>query len=264
MPIPPLTILCAKVQSLAYDPAFLESGVTDLIRFGLHKSHTIFANDPRVGKVRHGHISCNNIGGAPIPDNRYLWTFDGTLVPKGSFVEWLDDFEAFLTASPWNPGDLVHRGMLRFFNTMTVVDDATGIELPILDFIAANPGLAKGAIYTGHSLGTFTATCAFLEGSGGALILFAPPKPGDKNFRQTVLRALMDAEGTLESYANPNDMVPRLPLTIDFPWHFEDFQPIVKPTKLQPNLVTPPIPADWESSHHMPNYLRLLEAAANT
>jgi len=257
VPASPLTLLCARLQAKAYDPGFLATGIQDLSEFGLTKTHTIWADDPRVGKVRHGHISMAAFGVTGI---RVFWTFDGTLVPKGSFVEWLDDFDVFLVASPWNPGDRVHRGMLRFFQSMSVVDDATGVELPILDFIAANPGLAKGAIYTGHSLGTFTATCACLEGSGGALILFAPPRPGDKPFRESVFNALRDAGGILESYANPNDAVPRVPITLNYPWHFFDFWPVVDSTHLRPDLVDPPIPSDWASSHHMPNYLALLEA----
>lgn len=239
----------------AYDPGFLSTGVQDLSEFGLRKTHTFWADDPRVGKVRHGHISTQaHVAG------QFIWTFDGTLVPKGSFVEWLDDLDVFLVPSPWNPGDKVHRGMLRFFLSMTVVDDTTGVELPILDFISANPALANGAIYQGHSLGTFTATCACLEGTGGFLFLFAPPKPGDKNFRQSVFNALRDVGGTIESYANPNDAVPRVPITLAFPWHFFDFWPVVDSTKLQPDLVDPAIPSDWASSHHMPNYLSLLEA----
>lgn len=256
MPIPALTLLLARVQAFAYDPGFLANGVTDLTPFGLRKTHTLWAFEPRVGKVRHGHISrfCD------AADPRSIWTFDGTLIPKGDLGEWLDDMDAFLTASPWNPGDKVHRGMLRFFESMVVVDDATGIETPILTFIAANPEVAKGAIYQGHSLGTFTATCACLEGHGSALILFAAPKPGDSAFRQTALESIIAVSGILESYANPNDVVPKVPLTVDWPWKVEDFESLVVPTVLRADLVTPPIPSDWASSHHMPNYLALLEA----
>jgi hypothetical protein len=255
MPVPALTLLCARLQAAAYNDTYLATGVIDLSPFSPRvKTATIWANDPTVGRVRHGFISID--GQLPI------WNFDGTLIPKGSFVEWLDNFDAFLAPSPWNPGDKVHRGMLRFYKSLSVVDDASGVETPLSDYIAANAEASKRAIFVGHSLGTFTATCACLEASGVGLFLFAAPKPGDGCFRQTVFDALKEVGGVLESYANPNDAVPRLPITVDFPWKFEDFEAIIDPTELQPTLVSPPIESDWLSSHHMPNYVLLLEALA--
>lgn len=259
MQIAPATLESARRAVAAYDETFLATGGIDLSPLGRSLKATIWADDPKVGKVRHGFVS-SPLNGAGGPD---AWTFAGTLVPDGSFVEWLDDFDAFLVASPWLSSRRVHRGFLRFYNSLTV-QPVSGAEQPIRDFIRANPMASEGAIFEGHSLGTATATFACLDASGAFLYLFAAPKPGDGGFRQAVFGSIEKVSGTIESYANPNDVVPRVPLTVDWPWKVEDFEHVVEPVELAANLASPGIPADWASSHHMPNYLRLLEAASTT
>ena len=240
-----LTLLCAELQCAVYDPAFLEAGVLDLSRWGRTQIATLWSDDPRIGKVRHGFVSY-----AP---TSIIWTFAGTLAPGGSMVEWLDDFKALLTPSPWHPGDKVHQGFLEFFQSMTIEDTMGGVQ-PLEE--ALNLGSATGHIFHGHSLGTATATFAALIAKGNRLTLFAAPKPGDRQLAQSV----RDAVPIIESYANTDDVVPKVPLTIDWPFTFEDFQPVVQPVILNPASVTPRIPSDWANAHHMPNYLQMIRA----
>jgi hypothetical protein len=247
MPVPALHILCAKLGCFGYDPAFEATGAIDLSPLNRTFFGTIWANDPRVGRVRHGFVSLGLEG--PI------WSFAGTLIPQGSFVEWLDDFDAVLVPSPYGPG-LVHKGFLAFTETLSVVVD--GVERSLPDAITANPQAVEGAVFSGHSLGTFPALAgALMAKTALPPVLIAPPKSGDTVFKDTCATVWP----TIPSYHNPNDAVPRVPLTVDWPWKIEDFQQVSPLIELQPNLVTPSIPSDWASSHHEPNYLALMEAA---
>jgi len=155
-------------------------------------------------------------------------------------VEALDDLDAVLEPCPLSDGGGAswHRGFARVFTSLTM---PTGP----FDIIA------------GHSLGCPLAAFAALSHGAGRLILFASPKPGNTVLAADVLENL---GAGVESYANRDDAVPRLPITVDWPWKFEDFQPIIPPTELDGGSVVPPIPSDWLAAHRLDNYIRLLSA----
>ena len=252
---PSLTVLAAKLQALAYDDTFLAVGILDLSAFSRTFRATLWANDPGIGRVRHGHISV----GAEGP----IWSIAGTLMPKGSIVEWLDNLDSFLEPSPWHLGDKVHRGFLTFNLSLSVEMD--GEETPLGAFIEKHPELCNGAVVQGHSLGGPNAIFAFMEMHAcgwvpAGVILWACPRPGDGPFRASVIEAIQTANAFLESYANPNDAVPNLPFTVTRPFNIWDFEAVVRPLDLSPALVTPPIADDWLSSHRMANYAQLIEA----
>jgi hypothetical protein len=204
----------------------------------------IWGLDPGVGSIPFGFISVGKEG--PIA------TFRGTQEPKGSVVEWLDDFDAFLEPCPIGPGNW-HRGFGKVFGSLSIeMTDGTKSPLqPVLGSLA-------GLICHGHSLGAPLATYAALQAKAPELVLFASPKAGDSDFAGA---CRLQWYGTpVVSYANPNDAVPKVPITADWPWKLEDFQQVAPITELQPTLVTPAIPADWGSSHNLANYLALLTA----
>lgn len=232
-----LEILCAKLGIAAYDPAFAASGKTDLSSLGREFQSVIMGVDPGIGPIPYGFISSG-------PDG-FIATFRGTQTPDGSYVEWLDDFKAVLEPCPFAPGCQWHKGFGEVYSTLNIGGVPVGQAI-------------KGLLCHGHSLGGPLATFAALESGGPALGLFASPKPGDSALAALVQTTIR----TIWSYTNPNDAVPRVPLTVDWPFRFEDFQRVMPPFQLQPNLVTPAIPSDWASSHALANYLALLEAAA--
>jgi pimeloyl-ACP methyl ester carboxylesterase len=200
-----------------------------------------------VGRVAFGFISTGPEG--------VICTIRGTQTPDGSAIEWLDDLDAFLEDCPLVIGAKWHRGFGRVYSTLRV-----GVGGGREAFLQAFLAVQKAVIVCGHSLGGPLASFAALDGKASSLILFASPKPGDSYLRQAVFRSIEAQGGEIASYANPNDAVPKVPITVDFPFKVIDFQHIVEPTELSPSLVTPPIPSDWASSHSLQNYLSLLEA----
>jgi hypothetical protein len=237
-----LQILCAKLGLRAYDPAFLATASLDLSDLGRELKYVIWGTDAGIGAIPYGFISTGPEG--------MIATFRGTQMPDGSFVEWIDDFEAVLDPCPFAPGAMWHRGFGKVYSSLAVAGTPVAVALTGI------PGL----ICHGHSLGAPLATYAALEAKAGQLGLFASPKPGNAAFAAAVQAAILP----IWSYANPNDAVPKVPITVDFPWKFEDFQPVMGPYRLNANLVTPAIPGDWGASHNLGNYLALLEALAAT
>ena len=244
MPTPALHILCAKLGLKGYAAGFLsDPWSTDLSEFGRIVDSVLYGVDPRVGSIPYGFVSLGEEG--PI------LTIRGTQMPDGSLVEWLDDFDAFLEACPFAPGAQWHRGFGSVFKTFYIVTPDSKVHV-FIDYLAQ----FKGLLCHGHSLGAPLATFAAAQLQTQPPILFASPKPGDLAFRSLFQQSV----GVPASYANPNDAVPKVPITVDFPFRFEDFQHVAPLTLLSADSVTPAISADWGSSHSLENYLLLLEA----
>lgn len=245
MPAPALHLLCADLGLIAYEPGFLTSpgttALTGLAPLGRTLRSLVLGVDPGIGVVPFGFISDGPEG--PI------CTLRGTQMPGRykSLVEWLDDLDAFLEPCPFAAGAEWHRGFGRVYQTLNVG------SVPLATILAQIPGI----LVHGHSLGGPLATYASGESRSRPPILFASPKPGDAALRQWLLGVW---DNSPASYANPNDAVPRVPITVDFPWKIEDFELVTMPVELSPLSVEPPVPADWESSHSLTNYRRLLAA----
>lgn len=245
--IPLLHILCAKLQVRAYEPSFVQNGVVpDLSDLGRQVTNVIWGDDGSgVGRVPFGFFSDDLGGGAPI------CTIRGTQMPKGSLVEWLDDLEAVLVPWPFAPGK-AHKGFLGVYRTLQV-DAGHGTMEPLGVFLR----LLTGVVVHGHSLGAPLATYAALEGKALAPVLFASPKAGDALLAQTAATLWP----FVASYANPNDVVPKVPLTFPDPLDEFNFRQIAPAIMLDPSSVVPAVASDWESSHNISSYLRLLAAA---
>lgn len=247
--IPALHILCAELGLIGYAPGFLTAPATTaatlLASYGRTLRSVVYGSDPKIGTVPFGFIS----DGAEGP----ICTIRGTQMPGGSLVEWLDDFDAELEQCPFAPtGARWHRGFGRVYSTLNVGGT------PLAQALQAAPGV----FVHGHSLGGPLATYAAAEGKCWAPVLFASPKCGDSALRDYFL-SLWSAEGPLGmSYANPNDAVPKVPITVDWPFHLEDFQQVFPLFEMSPSSVTPAIPGDWGNSHQLDNYLRLLRAVS--
>ena len=206
----------------------------------------IYGVDAKIGPVPFGFLSTGSDG--PI------LTIRGTQMPGGSLVEWMDDFDAFLEPVPYGPDDKWHRGFGAVFNSPYVVTPDSKVH----DFAVYLSGFV-GLLCHGHSLGAPLATYAAVRLRTQPPVLFASPKAGDSEFRDY---AQSVTGGPARSYANPNDAVPKVPITVDFPWKLEDFQQVAPFIVLQAFSVSPPIPSDWASSHNLDSYRVLLEAAA--
>ena len=245
MPTPALHLLCARLGLKAYEPTFLSTGQTDLTDLGRSIQATIWGTDPGIGTVPFGFVSVGADG--PIA------TFRGTQRPKGTWVEWLDDLDAVLEPVPflYETGAFWHRGFGRVYSSLTLkqLDGTESALSPVLSSLA-------GLICHGHSLGAPLATYAALGAKASKLILFASPKAGDTLLRQVCATVWDD----IPSYENPNDVVPKVPITVDEPWKLEDFQQVGRQIPLSAALVTPPIASDWDSSHNLGSYLALLQA----
>ena len=237
----PLNLLCADLGLLCYENGFTTCNTYDIMpaklaALGRKLVEPILGTDQGVGNVNFGFISDG-------PDGM-ICTIRGTQCPGGSYVEWLDDFDAVLEPITWCPGASWHRGFGDVYQTLNVATIPLGKAL----------GMTKNMLCHGHSLGGPLATYAAAQAGTRAPILYASPKPGDSNFR-AFCRGLW---GNCLSYANPNDAVPKVPITVDWPIKVEDFVQVAPLIEMSPSSVTPPIPADWGSSHQLSNYRRLI------
>lgn len=256
MPVPPLHLLCAELGLIAYAPGFLTNPVGTLMA-GLatlpagRSLHTIImGKDPLVGPVPFGFITEGDEG--------YIVTIRGTQLPGGSIVEWLDDFDAVLEPCPWAPaGCQWHRGFGRVYGTLTVGAMKLGAYLTGL-----KASSAKTVTASGHSLGGPLATFAAGEAGLDAPVLFATPKPGNAALRVWLSARWLPLLGLHQnSYANPNDAVPKVPITVDWPLRLFDFAHVFDLCELAAGTAVPPVGPGWGESHALGNYLRLLEAA---
>lgn len=234
-----IEILCAELGIRAYDPNFLATALPpDISDLGRQIEAIIMGVDQSVGPVAYGFVSSG-------PD-WVIATIRGTQMPDGSLVEWLDDLDAFLAPCPLDKGTLWHRGFGKVYSSLTISGKPIGQALRGINSLWVH----------GHSLGGPLATYCAIEAGIANLGLFASPKPGDSSFAAYARGKIVN----IWSFANQNDVVPNLPVTVDEPWKIEDFQPVVEPTILSASLVTPPVPSDWASSHNLANYLSLLKA----
>ncbi len=242
MTTPTLHILCAKLGLKGYDPSFLSKPLSlDLSDLNRTLVALIYGNDPGEGMIPYGFVSDGTDG--PI-----AW-IRGTEIPFGNFIEWEKDFEAVLDDCPIASGCKWHRGFGSIYLTLYVV--GRGVESPLGLFLAT----LRNLTVSGHSLGGPLATYAAGAGNAKNLVLFASPRPGNSALAKWVKEQTSLYEGhSIASYANLNDIVPKVPLEA------MGFESVIPPTELSPTSVTPAIPDDWAQSHHLPNYLRLLEA----
>ena len=227
MPASPQTLLAANLVALAYQTA-ADLTAPDVSALGC-KLESIIDGVENSNPVVFGLVVTH-------PQFGRILAFRGT----DDGLEALDDMDAALEPCP--PLDSItgaqwHRGFGRVFTSLTMPAGP-------FDLIA------------GHSLGCPLAAYACLSHGGGALVLIASPKPGNS----ALASAVAACAGQIASFANVNDPVPRLPITVDWPWKFEDFQPIIHPTELVPGSVSPAVPSDWLSSHSLASYQRLLSA----
>jgi hypothetical protein len=245
MPVPALHVLCAKLGEKAYAEGFLSNPwVTDCTDLNRIIDSMLYGVDPKVGAVPFGYITLGEEG--PI------LTIRGTQMPDGSLVEWLDDLDAFLEPCPFAPGAMWHRGFGAVFKSLYIVQQGGAVK-PLLPYLSLFPDL----LVHGHSLGGPLATFVAAYAHTQPPVLFASPKAGDLPLRSYVQAA---TGGIAPSYANPNDAVPKVPITVDKPWNIEDFEQVAPFIVLSPDLVTPPIPSSWGDSHNLSNYRLLLEA----
>ena len=239
---PELKVLCARLLVRSYDGAFIASGmVSDLTDLGC-SNPVLITGDDGAGRLPYGFVCTSSFG--PICVIR------GTILPKGNpLAEWIDNLKAVLEYFPYLPGIKWHEGFGTIYKTLQV----QGLALhDYLNRVSAGVDLT----ITGHSLGAALATYAAILSRADTVCLFASPKAGDSD-----LQAAFNARVAVGvSLANPNDAVPQLPITVDFPFKIEDFQQACPLTLLPASRVSPPIAADWYSSHQIENYLALVAA----
>lgn len=252
----PLDVLTARLVNLGYQPRFLTNPETaDLSPFpGRTLTHTIWGLDPGVGKVAYGLVTDGPEG--------TIASIRGTQIPKGSYIEWIRNFEALLIPCPLSAGAKWHEGIGADYLGLTIEDGT-----PLGKALSGNPNL----ITSGHSKGGPLAIYLGLEVGAAnlmagvplpAVFAFAPPKPGDKPLGT----ACVQYSRGIRLWANPKDVVPHTPLTItDLPPPFvnEDYEFPVQLGPLNPNSVTPPVGLDWAEAHNLEGaYIRMLEKAA--
>lgn len=254
MPAPALHILCAELGLIAYAPGFLTDPVATVGRLlpalpGRNLDQLIMGKDPAVGSVPFGFITEGS--------DDFIVTIRGTQMPDGSLIEWLDDFDAVLEPCPWDSGSRWHRGFGRVYSTLTIAGVKLGEWLAAMKITAAKPVKVHG-----HSLGGPLATYAADQGGLDAPVLFASPKPGDGAYRARLRNRWLPSLGVNRtSYANPNDAVPKVPITAEWPFKVFDFEHVFDLCELSAGSVLPPVGSSWADSHNLANYLRLLEAA---
>jgi hypothetical protein len=228
-------ILCAEVIQRVYAmPLVPEPALPDLGDLGLVVEEVVMGVDPLRGAVPFG-LVVNGAAGR-------MLAFRGT----EDWQEGVKDIEAWLEPCPLGAGANWEHGFGTLFNTLTVAGES------LLTWLAET--WTTGMTFTGHSLGCPLATFAALGFGAKTLVLLAPPKAGD-GLLAAAVAALPGM--TAVAYANPNDDVPKGPLTIKWPFLLEDFEPAVPLTMIGPGT----IPADPLSSHRLDNYLALLKAA---
>lgn len=168
-----------------------------------------------------------------------------------TLVEWLSDAEAILEGWAFALGTSAHHGFSAIYRTFTLKSG-----LPLVAKLASTPGRVT---VMGHSLGGPLATYLAALARVSELVCYASPKPGDP-----ALGAWVKAQvPNITLYANPKDIVPHLPLTITHlppPFVNEDFEHVDFLNPLDPARVTPPISTDWEDSHNILSYRRLIAA----
>jgi hypothetical protein len=231
-----LAILVGQIIQRVYAmPLVADPARPDLSDLGCQWFATITGTDAVIGAVPYG-VIVKSLG-------HVICAMRGTQ----NWQEWAKDFQGFLESSPW-PGCQWERGFGSIFQTLHVGGIALADALRIFCV----------DVFGGHSLGCPLATFAGLQFPGGQLILLASPKPGDGNLAALAQRSF----APIQSYANTEDVVPHLPLTLDWPLDLENFRPICRQVGLDPASVTPPIANDPHSAHILANDLLLLEAVA--
>ncbi len=141
-------------------------------------------------------------------------------------LEWLKDFQFFLTAYPYLPGaGRIASGFAALYASLGVTldtvrpnvvpDPASPRLTAVLRIILADPAI-KTVHLTGHSLGGALATLLALDIAGNRVFdaptvyTFASPAVGDKKFAGTYDARVPDTW----RIANPADLITHLPLPL--------------------------------------------------
>lgn len=157
-----------------------------------------------------------------------------------SLAEWFADFRAILVACPFAPGSMVERGFLGIYSSFRL---AAGGNLKELF-----TGFAERFV-AGHSLGGPLATFLAAEIKADVLVGFASPRPGNGEFGAFV----RVNTGLILLYANMNDFVPKVPLTILPLFAFEHVAGLID---LNPGAAVIGTPS---AQHSLSTYLHMID-----
>jgi pimeloyl-ACP methyl ester carboxylesterase len=216
------------IQRIYAAPFQSDPGSIDLSDLGLTQTDHITATDPG-GTDRNFGAVCSG------PDGPSIFIHGTQTGP-----EWIADAYAIPIKCPDAPGTRVHEGFWELFKTFRL-----GSGAPLLPFLSAVGGWSV----FGHSLGCPLATHLAARIGAKAIYNLAPPKPGDAAYCAWI-RSLVPSITLL---ANPNDDVPKLPVTLLPPFNFEHETDL---TIIGPGS----IPSDAENSHIIPSYIALLQS----
>jgi triacylglycerol lipase len=171
-------------------------------------------------------------------------------------VEWLIDAEFLLVRHPNYPATQVEQGFWGIYQTMSLLDIATGTTYAIAaDGIAAMVGAAGSATVTGHSLGSAIATYLTFDvavklGSRATACLFASPRTGDAAWA-----ALFDTKVTTYQLCNYIlDVVTQVPTL--------GYTTLSKVTLLNPKTAQAKVRLDVFCNHHVICYCAMIDYAA--
>jgi triacylglycerol lipase len=170
-------------------------------------------------------------------------------------VEWLIDAEFLLVRHPNYPATQVEQGFWGIYQTMSLLDIATGTTYAIAaDGIAAMVG-AGSVTVTGHSLGSAIATYLTFDvavklGSRATACLFASPRTGDAAWA-----ALFDTKvATYQLYNYILDVVTHVPTL--------GYTTLSKVTLLNPKTAQAKVRLDVFCNHHVICYCAMIDYAA--
>lgn len=243
MPVPSIDILCAKLGEKCYLPDFIgHPGHTDLKDLGRDLVDYIMGIDPVIGLVPFGIISDG-------PDGK-IGNIRGTQIPiADDFEEWWIDGRAWLTACRYATDARWHEGFGNLAETLYV-----GTGKPLAQYLVDE----KVEILEGHSLGAPLATIVGAIAGIDLAILIESPKVGDLGFKAWANSRIK----TIRSYANPRDKIPKVPLTVKFPFNIEDFEQVAPFITLDPTSTNPQISDSLWANHSLTNCRMMMEAAA--
>jgi triacylglycerol lipase len=169
-------------------------------------------------------------------------------------VEWLIDAEFLLVPHPRHAGVQVEQGFWGIYQTMSLVDLATGAVANAADGIARKVGAGKVTV-TGHSLGSAIATyltedTAEKLGQRTSACLFASPRTGDAAWAALFASTVQ----TYQLYNYILDLVTHVPSL--------GYATLPNALVLQPSAAQASIRLDVLCNHHVICYCAMINYAA--
>lgn len=231
MPVP-FHSIALQVLGRCYDPGFTPANPKiDLTDLGFRQTDVILGTDLQGNLAAQGCVAISDaMPGSP------LVSIAGTKTPG----QWFLDFLAVLMDSDFCPGCQTEAGFTDFYHTLRL-----GSGMGLRQAFAG----VSGVIAQGHSLGGPLATMLAGDCKADELIGFASPKPGNDVFA----RWIRSRVSKITLYANAPDVVPHVPLTIDF---IEDFEHVDLITGLNSRGLTK---HSLECYHNWRTYLALID-----